>query len=328
MVPLDGSTFAEAALPTAFLLARRHASRLHFARVHQPPPPVVAGPGGDPLYDPALDRELDREGRRYLDVLLGRIGADDRARAVTAYLYGPVAECLSRYVGDQAIDLVVMTTHARGGVSRAWLGSVADAVVRRAAVPVLMLRSAEAFDEHARTAPRFGRILVPLDGSSTAAMVLEPAAALARSGDATLVLLRVVQPVPMASVPPMGFAGGAVVEDEAATHLLARQAKGDLETAARELAELGVTAVERHVIVEPGVGRAILDFANRHRVDLIAMTSHGRGASRLVIGSIADKLLRGSSLPILLRRPALQGADRPLVEPGEIEQQLAAIAGN
>jgi nucleotide-binding universal stress UspA family protein len=230
---------------------------------------------------------------------------------------------------DEGADLVVMTSHGRTGFSRAWLGSVADGVVRRAAVPVLLLRIADTSgrpDE--RTVPRFGRILVPLDGSRQAAVVLDPAAALAQASGATLVLLRVVQPVPIASVPPMGFAGGAVVVDDAATQVLARDARQDLEREARELAERGVSAVEQHVIVEPGVARAILDFANRHRVDLIAMASHGRGASRLVIGSIADKLLRGSALPILLRRPPLHGAEPSLVEPGEIEQQLTAISGN
>jgi nucleotide-binding universal stress UspA family protein len=322
LVPLDGSANAEQAIPVAIAIARGARAAIDLLRVHQPLQIQVVKAFQE------LEHANWHAENEALDILAEETRRTVDVPVTHAVLSGDPATVICSRALDEGSDLVVMTSHGRTGFSRAWLGSVADAVVRRAAVPVLMLRSAEAFDEHARTAPRFGRILVPLDGSSTAAMVLEPAAALARSGDATLVLLRVVQPVPMASVPPMGFAGGAVVEDEAATHLLARQAKGDLETAARELAELGVTAVERHVIVEPGVGRAILDFANRHRVDLIAMTSHGRGASRLVIGSIADKLLRGSSLPILLRRPALQGADRPLVEPGEIEQQLAAIAGN
>ena len=115
MVPLDGSTFAEAALSTAFHLARQYGSTVHLVRVHEPPTPV-AGPEGAAMYDPAVDQEIERQGRRYLDVMLAWTNGDERARAVTAYLHGPVTECLSTYARDQAIDLVIMTTHARGGV--------------------------------------------------------------------------------------------------------------------------------------------------------------------------------------------------------------------
>ena len=129
MVPLDGSTFSESALSTAFRLARRHGSTVHLVRVHEPKIPV-AGPEGPPLYDPVLERELEEKGRRYLEVMRAWTNGDDRAHAITAYLYGPVTECLTTYVRNEAIDLVVMTTHARGGVSRALLGSVADGLVR------------------------------------------------------------------------------------------------------------------------------------------------------------------------------------------------------
>ena len=134
MVPLDGSTFAEAALPIAFGLARRDGATVHLVKVHEPPTPV-AGPEGPAMYDPEIDEDFERKGRRYLGVMLAWTNGDDRARAVTAYLHGPVTESLSTYVRDEAIDLVVMTTHARGGVSRALLGSVADGLVRYSLAP-------------------------------------------------------------------------------------------------------------------------------------------------------------------------------------------------
>jgi nucleotide-binding universal stress UspA family protein len=56
-------------------------------------------------------------------------------------------------------------------------------------------------------------------------------------------------------------------------------------------------------VVESSVAHAIIAFASAHEVDVIAMSTHGRGASRLIIGSVADKVLRGSGLPILLHRP-------------------------
>ena len=105
-------------------------------------------------------------------------------------------------------------------------------------------------------------------------------------------------------------------------------AEREVATVARDLADRGFAKVEKHVVVEAGVARAILDFANRHRIDLIAMSTHGRGASRLIVGSIADKVLRGSALPILLRRPPGSVAEKPLLDRGEVELQLASISGD
>src|SRR5687768_17004014 len=72
MVPLDGTPFAEAALPAAFLLARRDQARVHLVRVHEQHFPAAV-PGYPPGYDFTFDQALESEGRRYLDVLLGRI---------------------------------------------------------------------------------------------------------------------------------------------------------------------------------------------------------------------------------------------------------------
>ena len=163
MVPLDGSTFAEAALPIAFGLARRDGATVHLVRVHEPPTPV-AGPEGPAMYDPEIDEDLERKGRRYLGVMLAWTNGDDRARAVTAYLHGPATECLSTYVQENAIDLVVMTTHARGGVSRALLGSVADGLVRYSLAPVLLVRPRHEAALAPATAPVFRRVLLPVDG--------------------------------------------------------------------------------------------------------------------------------------------------------------------
>jgi nucleotide-binding universal stress UspA family protein len=57
----------------------------------------------------------------------------------------------------------------------------------------------------------------------------------------------------------------------------------------------------------------IIDYARAHDVDLIAMCTHGRGATRLLIGSVADALLRGSALPILLQRPKRAAAESPFL---------------
>jgi nucleotide-binding universal stress UspA family protein len=322
LVPLDGSSIAEQAIPVAVSLARAARASLDFLGVHQPLAVQVTN-----LLE-ELEHARWHEDNRYITSIADETRATVDVPVTEAVLSGEPAAVICKRALDEGANLVVMTSHGRTGFSRAWLGSVADGVVRRAAVPVLMLRIADAAPDREGVTPLLERILVPLDGSRAAEAVLEPARALAEAFGGTLVLLRVVQPVPMGTVPPMGFAGGTIVEDEEATHVVALEARREVEAIARGLADRGFASVERHVVVETGVARAILDFANRHRVDLIAMSTHGRGASRLVVGSIADKVLRGSALPVLLRRPVLMAAEKPLLDRGEVEQQLAGVASD
>jgi nucleotide-binding universal stress UspA family protein len=64
----------------------------------------------------------------------------------------------------------------------------------------------------------------------------------------------------------------------------------------------GLESVEANVVVADNVAHGIVEFARSHDVDLVAISTHGRGTSRYFVGSVADKVLRASGLPILLRR--------------------------
>jgi nucleotide-binding universal stress UspA family protein len=314
MVPLDGSIFAEAALPTARLLARRHDSGLDIVRIHQPPPPVVGGPGGDPLYDPALDRRLDREGRRYLDVLLERIEADDRARAVSAYLHGPVVQCLSAYAQDQAIDLVVMTTHARRGVSRAWLGSVADGLVRHSPAPVLLLRPGHEAASPATAAAMFPRVLLPVDGAAAEDRMIEHAIAVAGTTGVEYTLLRVVEsgaPSVRTAIPRRGEDPGSRVQRATVEAALGAKAEA--------LAARGMT-VRHQVVVDDDAAGGILRYAVENGFDLVAMATRSRGGlERLLLGSVADRVLRNVDAALLLWNPGQLPALDFAVAPGSLE---------
>jgi nucleotide-binding universal stress UspA family protein len=141
IVPLDGSELAEQALPQAEALAHLTGAPLHFARVIDP-----AGQGTlrtvmfhtDALAFQLLLEEERSAARDYLE----RIEQDvrDRQHTVTVeYRQGPAADELLAIM--QPGDLLVMATHGRGGLARWFLGSVAEAVVRRASVPVLLIRA-------------------------------------------------------------------------------------------------------------------------------------------------------------------------------------------
>ena len=142
IVPLDGSELAEQALPQAEGLARLTGAPLHLVRVIDPA--GLEPLGTVVLHTDALAMQLLLEeeriaAREYLE----RIKQDmrDREPKVTVeYRQGPAAQELLAIT--QPGDLLVMATHGRGGLARWFLGSVAEAVVRRASVPVLLIRAA------------------------------------------------------------------------------------------------------------------------------------------------------------------------------------------
>lgn len=322
LVPLDGSSIAERAVPVAIAIARATRASIHLIR-SQPRPS-----GLELEVSEELEHAEWHEAARYLESIAGEIRTTIDLPVTISVSWGDAIGCIRDRAAGVRADLIVMTSHGRTGFSRAWLGSVADGVVRNSTVPVLMLRVAEAGIPQAHAGPHFRRIVVPLDGSTFAAAVVPAATALAGVDGARVLLLRVVSPVPMPTVEvAMGTASVPFVEDEAATHVLVQEATEALARLAGNLAEGGVEA-EAHVIVDPRTARAIIDFAARHDADVIAMSTHGRGASRLLVGSIADKVLRGSAVPILLRRPESQTEHEPLLTRGEIEQQLTAVSGN
>lgn len=296
MVPLDGSAFAEAALPAAFDLARRDSARVQLVTVREPPLPLVRT-GNAPIRDPALDEELLREARRYLDVLLGRIGAGDRVRVSTALLLGSTTETLADRVRDEAVDLVVMTTHGRGGVSRAWLGSVADGLVRRSLAPILLLRAGEGTEGQGERG--FPRVLVPLDGSPTGDRMIEHATNVAGTEQVEYILLRVLAAgeSPLRSVlPQRGELPSSRTQRATVEDLLASRAEA--------LRTSGLT-VRTHVAVDDSPSRGILDYAAESGAGLIAMATRSRGGlERVLLGSVADKVLRSTDRPLLLWNPA------------------------
>ena len=93
---------------------------------------------------------------------------------------------------ESDVDLVVMTTQGRGPVARFWLGSVADRLVRQMAIPMLFVRPWEVVVNPTQE-PKFGCMLIPLDGSQLAEQILDPATAIAAATNAEVTLLRVVQ---------------------------------------------------------------------------------------------------------------------------------------
>jgi nucleotide-binding universal stress UspA family protein len=297
LVPLDRSPLAEQAVGQAAAIARGSHAEIDLILVHQPLP--FAGFSDEPW-----NAEQWSDEEKYLEWIAGELASGASIQATHTVQRGEAVDMISKRAREIDADLIVMTSHGRTGLSRAWLGSVADGVLRHSAIPVLMLRPVESKADRLAAHRLFEHILVPLDGSALAADILSPTSALGRCSGARVTLLRVVQPVPLMTVDvDMSFTYPPFVQDDEATQQLVEEATQQLDEMSRRLADEAGINVDAHVVVSVRIAQAIVDFASGHGVDVIAMSTHGRGASRFLLGSVADKVLRGSALPMLIQRP-------------------------
>jgi nucleotide-binding universal stress UspA family protein len=292
LVPLDGSGFAEQALPVAAAIARRTDATLHLASV-QMPMPVLAPGAEDFAVDVNVHRELREQLQAYLASTAQTVSTPHGLEVTSALLDGLPADALAQYARAKHVALIVMTTHGHGGLSRLWLGSVADRLLRRVTVPVLLLRPRE---EPPQT--EFRRILVALDGSSESEAVVEPAVALgAPARDAHYTLIQVVEP-PVALITRMAM-HPAHLRPHWREHQENR-ARSFLERVANRLRARGL-AVTTQVLSARGAGEQIVKCADAAGADLIAVGTHGsRGWERMLLGSVADKVVRGATQPVLV----------------------------
>ena len=291
MVPLDGSRFAEAALPFAVSLARQTGAELGLVTV-QEPIPGFAYEGWE-----AAARE---HGERYLDEVRQKLEQQMIAKVAAHFLEGHVTEVLEERARADEVDIVVMASHGRGAFSRLWLGSVADAFVRHTDRPVLVIRPEADPPSGPPADVSFRKILVPLDGTELSQSALAHAVALGALYGASYVLVRVV-PFPMEITSP--YLPHTVQMNQALVEEAKDAAAAYLEARAADLRKRGY-GVETAVVVAAQPGRAILGEAEAAGCDLVAMSTHGRSElGRLILGSTADKVLRGTHTPVLLHRP-------------------------
>lgn len=297
LVPLDGSSLAESALAYAAALALPgdEVVLLHVARPADPPRDrrgVIL-----PMTDQDLEQHEDtaRQLTANAAAIWGRLLPD----VVHLLAFGDPASGIVAAAVQQETDLIVMASHGRGALGRWRYGSVADAVVRHATAPTMVIRPFDA-DEGFAPAPVY-RFVVPLDGTELARQALPVVTRLAQRLHRPVRLLHVEAPVPVATA-----RFGAVTADAAARDAVAtaeRDAAEDLGEAAKELDLAGV-----RVQWEIDAGNpAERITANVRHGEVLVLASHGRsGFDRFVLGSVADKLIRTGDAPVIVVRPPFQ----------------------
>ena len=308
LVPLDGSTRAESAIPVAARLAQASSGSVILLQVVAPP--VSPGKFNVAEVYPIMgtDEEL-AQANEYLKTLAQTSPLSGITTEVQA-LVGAVAPKILSATQALHADLIVMWSHGDTGFKRWALGSVAHKLVPHSPVPVLILRDGGPVP--AASAEHPVRMLVPLDGSPLSESALEPAvqlvAALAPSTQRALQLLRVVD------IPSSYGRFRTKADSYFDTQMRAEVKREDeqyLDAVAKRFAEGELAqyhlAVTTRVAIDPDVAEAIVQTAEQAEgtggfgSGVIVMATHGRGGlERWVLGSIAERVLHSTKLPLLI----------------------------
>ncbi len=144
----------------------------------------------------------------------------------------------------------------------------------------------------------FQHILIPTDGSALSTKAVKNAVSLAKSLNARVTVLTVIEPYHVISMAP-----GQLADTEASYKEHSRAAASRILSAADDLAQKSGVAYATLQVEHEHVHQAIIDAAKKHGCDLIAMASHGRrGVAALVLGSVTTKVLTHGALPVLVYR--------------------------
>jgi nucleotide-binding universal stress UspA family protein len=278
MVALDGSDKDERAIAVATAIARLSEGSVHLVGVVMDPWDVVE-PSRQAPNMVATDRgEVDAR----LAELAARLSTSTGREVTSAVLPArDVPAALCRHAVERDALLIVLATRAAGAGDRAMAGSVADSVMQDSERPVVLVPPGAAFMSGKELT--ISRVLVPLENSSLAYRSIEFVMDLPRAADVAYILVE-------------------IIEDESGR----ASATTHLEGTAAWLRSRGAKAVEIHVIRAADAAEAILGVVRDVLADAIVMSTRGAGGlARMVLGSVAEGVVRGSELPVMLLTPRM-----------------------
>jgi nucleotide-binding universal stress UspA family protein len=280
LVPLDGTPESNVALPAARTMAQATGASVYLLQVLES------------AESQASANEASDKLKRVADELAG-----SGLRVESAVRPGHAADQIVQQVHEQAAGLVIMRTRGQSGIQRAVMGSVAERLLSRSDVPIVMLRPG------GRRMDRIANLLVPVDGSPGGALALAHAVELAKATGAQIRLIEVVVPIVFHSLAPDA---GPVHYDPAWDEEALGAAQTYVDGMLTRLRESGVVA-DGEARSAPHIAESIVHGAGEHTSDLIVMSTHAlTGLQRAVLGSVADEVVRTAGCPVLLLRRARQ----------------------
>lgn len=290
LVPLDGSSLAESVLPLTKLLAENMGSNVTLLHIiEQKARATVHGQAH-------LTSPLGADS--YLDSIAEQLGSKVESNVeVERHVHGAeeqdVAASIAAHAVELDADLIALCTHGRSDPHRVVFGSIAQQVLRRVQIPVLLVRPESSTPERLQT------VLVPLDGSPEGECAFTVAKAIATACRANLHLVRVVPTVASMKGDNQAAARLTPLTAAAALDVEELEAQSYLATEVRQLATDGIRASAQ--VLRGDVVQAIAEAAVTRSADLTVIATHGRsGLGAFWIGSVAAGLINKLYQPLVL----------------------------
>ena len=337
LVPLDGSKRAERVLPIAARIAHTTGGSIVLVQVVNIPMGYTPAQTQSVAFEQEV-LQITSEARKYL----ADVSSSDVLTGIPTEIevsFGVPASTILDMVPTQNVDIIIICSHGSTGMRHWVLGSVAQKIARHSPVPVLILREdgtlpLGSYPDPTRPLRAFGAI-VALDGSALSELTLEPVAhlvaALAAPAKGILHLTHVIAlPLPE---------GGPDAEDsiepgmqEDALRKVKKYLSNVTEELHQSLAKDLKLVVNWSVATDSDVAQGLIGVAEKGEIsygtaiaggcDLIAMTTHGRGGIQdWTLGTVAERVLSGTKLPVLIVRPQEKKSLPSLadIEPEEAE---------
>ncbi len=282
LVPVDGSNVSALAVEAAVELCRRFDADLHAVHVVDTNELPLGAEAS--MLDDLVSRAEDLVAQAETTAEAAGVSVTTTVLRNGAIAHRGIVE----YATDRDVDLVVMGSHGRRGLGRFVLGSVAEWTIRESPAPVLTIHDDSEFDA------TFEEILVPTDGSDPADRAVDLAAALAAATGARLHAVNVVD---------LGVVWGEA-DTGRVVEVLDDAGQQTVDEVTDRAADAGVDRVETAVL-HGTPHHEIVDYAADHDTDLVVIGTHGRsGLERYLLGSVAERVVRLSGVPVL----TVQGA--------------------
>lgn len=292
LVPLDGSGLAECILPHAVAVARTFGGRMTLLRVVEPPRPTGRTLSAD-LFDWHIGKSEAKAYLRQVALRLQGVGLQTES----ALVEGRVAESVIQFARRHSVDLIILSSHGRSGLTGWNVSSVVQKVTLRAYMPLMLVRAYRPTASEL-TGMRYQRLFVPLDCSQRAECVLPVATALARFHKAQLVLMHVVRK------PEMSRRGLLTQEDiklaDQITERNLREATKYLNQLEGRFSSQGVE-VQTRVVVANNVLATLHETVERENADLVLLSAHGRSyVAKWPYGAVATSFIAYGTTPLLI----------------------------
>ena len=302
LTPLDGSEVSEQVLPYARSLAKGLSLPMALLYAIEPELLTIPRTLNPSLHVHEMVAHHLRQARGYAEPLAARLRSEGLSVDIEIPQDDP-AEAIETEAAKDPGTLITMTSHGRSGLARWWMGSVTDKVLHLTNNPLLVIHAASGRQSWRDSS--FQRVTVPVDGSELAESILPHAAYLSATMNLVIDLVQVnpsrdeyyrslsIGPSEVARVTPTY---------EEYIQILDGEAEGYLGGLKARLTQQGADSVETHLL-HGAAANTVSDFSASTPNNLVAMTTHGRsGIGRMVLGSVAERVVRQSGDPVLLVR--------------------------